>query len=120
MDTASSATPAKRDLLKEFTRGKFAMWLFLGSDAMGFMGLIGAYMVLRISSANWIVEGRDPELGIPLTAFMTFVLILSSVTMVTAHAAITKGNQKGLLRWLGLTILGGAIFLGLQVYEWTH
>ncbi len=120
MESASPAAPAKRNLLNEFTRGKLAMWLFLGSDAMGFMGLIGAYMVLRISSANWVVAGRDPELGITLTAIMTFILILSSVTMVTAHAKILKGDQKGLVRWLGLTVIGGAIFLGLQVYEWTH
>ena len=117
---ASAATPGKRNLLGEFTRGKLAMWLFLGSDAMGFMGLIGAYMVLRISSGNWIVDGRDPELGITLTAIMTFILILSSVTMVTAHSKITKGDQAGLVKWLGLTILGGVVFLGLQVYEWWH
>ena len=51
---------------------------------------------------------------------MTFILIMSSVTMVTALARIQKGNVKGLLFWLGLTILGGATFLSLQVYEWTH
>ncbi|MEM8885161.1 MAG: cytochrome c oxidase subunit 3 [Planctomycetota bacterium] len=101
-----------------FTSGKFAMWLFLASDAMGFMGLIGAYMVLRISSDNWMDNALDPAFGIPLTAFMTFLLIVSSVTMVKALSAIQRGNQKGLLFWLGLTILGGAAFLGMQVYEW--
>jgi heme/copper-type cytochrome/quinol oxidase subunit 3 len=113
-------TPSARRGLDSFTSGKLAMWLFLASDAMGFMGLIGAYMVLRISSSNWQITGRDPNLGIGLTAFMTFLLILSSVTMVTALSAIQKGNRKGLLLWLGCTILGGAGFLGLQAYEWTH
>ena len=94
------------------------MWLFLASDAMGFMGLIGAYMVLRITSDNWHDKLLDPNFGINLTAFMTFLLIVSSVTMVKALSAIQKGDQKGLTRWLGFTILGGLTFLGLQVYEW--
>ena len=119
MEPATAAVPApKREY--SFTPGKLAMWLFLGSDAMGFMGLIGAYMVLRITSANWFRPEFDPPLGIGLTAFMTFVLICSSVTMVTALSAIQKGNRKRLLLWLGLTILGGVVFLGLQAYEWSH
>ncbi len=120
MESTTAAVPAlKRDPLG-FTPGKLAMWLFLASDAMGFMGLIGAYMVARISSHDWQIPGRDPDFGIGLTAFMTFLLIVSSVTMVTALAAIQKGNRKGLLLWLGLTILGGLTFVGLQAYEWTH
>ncbi len=114
-----SAPAVRRDPLA-FTPGKLGMWLFLASDAMGFMGLIGAYMVLRISSSDWQVPGRDPNFGIALTGGMTFLLILSSVTMVTALSAIAKGNRKGLLLWLGCTILGGASFLSLQAYEWTH
>ncbi len=115
----ANQNPAKQNPLR-FTFGKLAMWLFLASDAMGFMGLIGGYMVLRIGSDNWMIDALDPAFGIPLTAFMTFVLILSSVTMVTAHSAAVKGDQKGIVRWLGLTIVGGVIFLGLQVYEWNH
>jgi len=106
--------------LRAFSSGKFAMWLFLASDLMGFMGLIGAYMVLRISSANWFDPAYDPAFGINLTAFMTFLLIVSSVTMVKALSAIQRGDQKGLTRFLGLTILGGLTFLSLQVYEWQH
>ncbi|MFQ5844080.1 MAG: heme-copper oxidase subunit III [Planctomycetota bacterium] len=101
------------------TPGKVGMWLFLASDGMGFMGLIGAYMVLRIAAGRWQQPG-DPTFGIPLTAFMTFVLICSSVTMVKALAAIRKDSRRGLLVWLGMTILGGLVFLGLQAYEWTH
>ena len=117
METSAPAIEKPGPL--NFTWGKLGMWLFLGSDLMGFMGLIGLYMVLRISASDWQLPG-DPSFGIPLTAFMTFILIMSSVTMVTALARIQKGNVKGLLFWLGLTILGGATFLSLQVYEWTH
>lgn len=119
MEPATAAVPATRRG-HSFTPGKLAMWLFLGSDAMGFMGLIGAYMVLRITSANWFRPEFDPPLGISLTAFMTFVLICSSVTMVTALSAIRKGDRKRLLIWLGATILGGVVFLTLQAYEWSH
>ena len=117
METAAPAIEKPGPI--SFTWGKLGMWLFLGSDLMGFMGLIGLYMVLRISAGDWQLPG-DPSFGIPLTAFMTFILIMSSVTMVTALSRIQKGNVKGLLFWLGLTILGGATFLSLQVYEWTH
>jgi heme/copper-type cytochrome/quinol oxidase subunit 3 len=120
MDTLAAAEPSLKKNPLSFTNGKLAMWLFLASDAMGFMGLIGGYMVLRISSPNWQNPDLDPNFGINLTAFMTFVLILSSVTMVTALDRIQKGHQKGLLLWLGATIAGGAIFVGLQVYEWSH
>ena len=119
MTTNAGAAALPRNPLR-FTPGKLGMWLFLGSDAMGFMGLIGLYMVLRISSADWQRSQFDPDFGIGLTAFMTFLLIVSSVTMVRALSAIEKGDTKRLLLWLGATILGGAVFLGLQVYEWSH
>jgi heme/copper-type cytochrome/quinol oxidase subunit 3 len=120
METPSTAAPALSGPAFPFTNGKLGMWLFLASDGMGFLGLIMAYMVLRIAAPDWQVVGRDPGFGIGLTAFMTFVLILSSVTMVTALAAIKRGEPKKMLFWLAATAAGGATFLGLQVYEWTH
>ena len=114
-----------------FTPGKFAMWLLIVADAMGFIGLIAAYIVVRAGDGVMkLVDGKEvpawppldiqPELGIELTSGMTFLLILSSVTMVTALARITKGDVAGLRKWLLLTMIGGATFLGLQVYEWQH
>jgi len=117
---AAVAHTTHHEQIPAFSSGKLAMWLFLASDAMGFMGLIGAYMVLRISSNNWHDVEFDPDFGINLTAFMTFLLIVSSVTMVKALSSIQKGDQKGLTLWLGCTILAGLTFLGLQVYEWQH
>jgi heme/copper-type cytochrome/quinol oxidase subunit 3 len=118
METTAVAVPARKPYT--FTPGKLAMWLFLGSDAMGFMGLIGAYMVLRITSPDWQRPELDPNFGVQLTAFMTFLLIVSSVTMVTALARIERGSRRGLLFWLAMTICGGLTFLVLQAYEWTH
>ena len=132
MSVAAEAVALPEKKPYTLSPGKLAMWLFLASDAMGFMGLIGAYMVLRIAAplkvlneageqiaGGWHKVG-DPSFGIDLTAFMTFVLICSSVTMVKALAAISRGDQKKLIFWLGCTIGGGLFFLGCQVYEWSH
>jgi heme/copper-type cytochrome/quinol oxidase subunit 3 len=94
------------------------MWVFLAGDAMSFGGLIAAYAALRIGDPNWPLPTE--HLGIPLTAFMTFLLICSSVTMVKGLEAIQHGDQAGLRKFLGLTILGGSLFLAMQAYEWTH
>jgi cytochrome c oxidase subunit III len=98
--------------------GKLMMWLFLMSDAMSFAGLLCAYGAVRMGNPLWPVPSSI--LGVPLTALNTFILICSSVTMVKAVAAIQRGDQKGLKTFLALTMLGGAIFLGIQAYEWTH
>ena len=98
--------------------GKLGMWMFLAGDAMGFGALIAGYGALRYYSTNW--PQPSDVLGIPLTALMTFILIVSSVTMVKALSAIHHGDQAGLRKFLGLTVLGGLIFLSLQAYEWTH
>jgi cytochrome c oxidase subunit 3 len=98
--------------------GKLGMWLFLAGDAMSFGGLIVGYGILRHASSKWPVP-KD-VLGINLTAFMTFLLIVSSVWMVLALAAIQENNKARFNKFLGLTILGGAMFLGCQAYEWTH
>jgi len=98
--------------------GKLGMWLFLAGDAMSFGCLIVGYGILRHASTNWPVP-KD-VLGINLTAFMTFLLIVSSVWMVTALSAIKKGDMRKFQKFLGLTILGGIAFLGCQAYEWTH
>ena len=99
------------------SQGKLGMWLFLISDAMSFGALLAAYGAIRAGAAEWAPPSE--VLGINLTAFMTFLLICSSVTMVKALEAIQKGNQSRMCTFLGLTILGGLIFLGLQAYEWT-
>jgi heme/copper-type cytochrome/quinol oxidase subunit 3 len=59
-------------------------------------------------------------LGINLTAIMTFLLICSSVTMVKALEWLGKGDRSRAVQYLFFTALGGAIFVSLQAYEWTH
>jgi heme/copper-type cytochrome/quinol oxidase subunit 3 len=97
-------------------RGKFAIWLFLATEVMFFSGLIGSYIVLRTATRTW--PNPQDRLAVDITAFNTFVLITSSWLMVKALFAAERGDKKGILKWLGLTILGGSFFVGIQVYEY--
>lgn len=101
------------------TPGKFCMWLFLGSDAMGFATLICSYLVLRMSSPQWVADDL-PLPPIELTGFSTFVLIISSVTMVMAYSAVCEGRIRALQGWLFATLLGGITFLVCQFMEYSH
>ena len=96
---------------------KFAVWLFLASEVMFFAGLIGAYIVLRGGAAEWPVVANI--LNVPLVAGNTFILIVSSVTMVRALAAIEDGNQAGMRRLLLATAALGIVFLSIQAVEWS-
>ena len=97
---------------------KLGMWVFLASEVMFFTGLIGAYIILRAGTDAWPLPGQDSPLAINITAFNTFMLICSSVTMVKAFASIEQGDQKGLRLFLALTVVLGTAFVGIQVYEY--
>jgi heme/copper-type cytochrome/quinol oxidase subunit 3 len=94
---------------------KLGIWTLIGSEAVFFSALIVTYLVNRGRS----VTGPFPHevLDIGLTAFNTFVLLASSLTMVTALASIEQGNRRGLKIWLIATALLGLTFLGGQAYE---
>lgn len=96
---------------------KLGMWVFLLSEVMFFSSLIGAYIILRFAHPEQWAEPNE-VLNVPLTGFNTFMLICSSVTMVKAFAAIEHGDQAGLRKWLLATIVLGASFVGIQVYEY--
>ena len=87
---------------------KLGMWVFLLSEIMFFTGLIGAYIILRFAQPDAFAE-PGIVLNVPLTAFNTFVLICSSVTMVKGFAAIQNGDQRGLRLWLLATVFLGAL-----------
>ncbi|HEY4122283.1 MAG TPA: cytochrome c oxidase subunit 3 [Byssovorax sp.] len=101
--------------------GKIGMWVFLLSDAFSFGGLLLAYGILRGGTkGEWGPSPslHEPHLGINFTALLTFLLICSSVTMVLAHAAATEGDRAKTVRYLGLTVLGGVLFLCGQYQEY--
>src|ERR1700759_4631723 len=109
--------------------GKMMMWFFLLSDAFTFSSLLISYGALRFSSAAWpapeLVFQSVPGLiehGAPLVfvGLMTFILILSSVTMVLAVEAGHRNAKKEVIWWMVGTIIGGLMFLGCQALEWNH
>ncbi|MDZ4823224.1 MAG: cytochrome c oxidase subunit 3 [Flavobacteriales bacterium] len=109
--------------------GKMMMWYFLVSDALTFGGLLTSYGVIRHASADaWPVGEQVFESlpflgsGYPLiyVALMTFILIISSVTMVLAVEAGHRLDNRGVIKWLGYTIIGGMFFVGSQGWEWYH
>jgi heme/copper-type cytochrome/quinol oxidase subunit 3 len=115
---APGATPRNAPTFGAATTGKVGMWVFLVTDAMTFAGLLLGYAILRAGNPKWPLPST--VLGIPFTGFMTFVLILSSVTMVQALDAAKHGERRQTALWLFATALGGAFFLGGQVYEYSH
>jgi len=146
IDRGTMAAAVPRIQGPPVTPGKVAMWLFLATEVMFFTGLIGTYIVLRAGSPasaysnayapnkvpadfaaspevkvyNWPLpyDAATNPLSIDLTAGNTFILICSSVSMVLALAAIQRGDRRGLSRWLLVTVLVGATFLGIQIYEY--
>ena len=108
--------------------GKLMMWYFLMSDSFTFGAFLISYGTIRFSLNTWVdhnyVFNEFPftEANLPLAfvSLMTFILIFSSVTMVLGVHEGHKMNQKGVAKWLFLTILGGLAFLGCQAWEWTH
>jgi cytochrome c oxidase subunit III len=109
--------------------GKLMMWFFLVSDALTFGGLLVAYGFTRHDAQDAWPIGEEtfnsmPFLGhgYPLlyVALMTFILIVSSVTMVLAVEAGHRMDRKGVTKWLALTIVGGFFFVGSQAWEWSH
>jgi len=108
--------------------GKMMMWFFLLTDAFTFGAFLISYGTTRFFSAVWPdpnhVFGSFPFLGsgYPLlfVSIMTFILIMSSVTMVLAVHAGHYNDKKGVIKWLLWTIIGGIAFLSCQAWEWTH
>ena len=109
--------------------GKMMMWYFLVSDALTFGGLLTAYGFVRASSEDaWPIgeqvfralPGLDGQYPLIYVALMTFILIVSSVTMVLAVEAGHRNDKSGVVRWMALTIIGGIFFLGSQAWEWSH
>ncbi len=109
--------------------GKLMMWYFLMSDTFTFGAFLISYGTIRFSQNYW----PDPNhvfnafpfaghMNLPLAfvSLMTFILIISSVTMVLAVHAGHHMDRKGVIKWMSWTIVGGFAFLACQAWEWTH
>ena len=98
---------------------KLGMWIFLSSEFMFFGALISNYLLY---SNRGGFAGTYPSqiYDIPFTSVSSFVLLMSSLTMVLAHNALSRGDQNGTRTWLFATASLGAVFLGGQVFEFTE
>ncbi len=109
------APPVEEETTTGINHRKLLMWVFLGSDCLFFGSLIATYMVYRGQS----IVGPYPAdiIDVPVTTISTFVLLMSSFSMVMGVAAARNGNQKRLIQWLLLTIVLGSGFIAFQIYE---
>lgn len=98
---------------------KLAMWLYLASEVVIFGTLIAVYVIFRFNNPEAVQEVQQ-ELGLTLVSFNTFLLLASSWAMVMGLREAQKNNPQGLARWIGLTALLGAAFVGLQGVEYTE
>ena len=95
---------------------KLGMWLFLASECLLFGGLITTYLLYRRP-----LQGPTPHeiFDIPFTSTSSFVLLMSSLTMVLAVSAIERGEHQRMRVWIGATAALGATFIAGQIYEFT-
>lgn len=120
---------------------KLAFWLFLGSECLLFGALISTYLLSKARFITEVVAGNpnvvgtmpdgtlmaefaekqsvEPMFDIPFTSLSSFVLLMSSLAMVLAHSAVSRGDYRNTRIWLATTALLGSLFIGGQVYEFT-
>jgi cytochrome c oxidase subunit 3 len=107
--------------------GKMMMWFFIVSDALTLSGFLVSYGIARFKFIEFWPKADEVCTHVPFfhgnypmyyVAFMTFILIMSSVTMVLAVDAGHKLKQAKVVFYMLLTIIGGAIFVGSQAWEW--
>ncbi len=108
----SSGRPALENLI-------LATLFFIGAEAMFFAGLIFAFWILRLGAAVW-PPPLQPRLPVGITMINTVVLLASSWVIVTAIRALAARDRRRGLRRLALTAGLGALFLGVQGYEWVR
>ena len=108
------------------SNAKLAIWLFLSSEALFFGAFISTYFLYRGGDSVFLNKGYPDALtpeklyNIPFTSVTSFILLMSSLTMVLALAAIQRGDHRQLRIWLLATAIFGATFVGGQVYEFTE
>jgi len=97
---------------------KLGMWLFLSSEFLFFGALISNYLLFGGKAFDSVTPREIYD--IPFTSFSSFVLLMSSLTMVLAHDALVRDDQGQVRTWLFATGALGTVFLGGQVFEFTE
>ena len=96
---------------------KLAMWIFLGSEFLFFGAFISTYLLYYQRTNGG--PGVQDVFDIPFTSVSSFVLLMSSLTMVLAHNAHVRGDMRRMRMWILATAMQGMVFIGGQVYEFT-
>jgi len=98
--------------------GKVAIWMFLASEIMFFIGILGTYIIFRTGSPHLFSKHAE-ALSKPLAGTNTLVLIFSSLTMALSVDAAQKGNRNRLMACLAITLLCALGFLGIKYVEYS-
>jgi heme/copper-type cytochrome/quinol oxidase subunit 3 len=96
---------------------KMAMWAFLGSECLFFGSLISTYLLYHDTTGSGPTSADVYD--IPFTSISSFVLLMSSLTMVLALSSIQQGNIRAMRIWLMATAFLGLTFVGGQIFEFT-
>lgn len=115
--TEHDSAPGAHHTSLGLSNTKLAMWLFLGSECLLFGGLISTYMLYRNRHSEDV--GPDQLWDIPFTSASSFVLLMSSLTMVLAVSAANRKDDRNTKLWLIVTATLGGLFVAGQVYEFT-
>jgi heme/copper-type cytochrome/quinol oxidase subunit 3 len=118
-DAAAPHAHIEHDTNTGISNTKLGMWIFLASECLLFGGLITTYLLYKTPIS--IEQGPAPHevYDIPFTSVSSFVLLMSSLTMVLAVAAIERGDHHRVRTWLVATALLGGTFIAGQIYEFT-
>lgn len=105
------------DLGQQKEAATLGMWLFLATEVLFFGGLFAAYLLYRVWYPDVFGEASR-TLDITLGSMNTLVLIGSSLTMALAVHAAATGERRALMLFIGITMLLGAVFLGIKGVEY--
>lgn len=118
MSGASTKTIASARSVTGIPNGRLALWWVIASEIVIFGGLLGSYVMHRLGHPEWAGYAEHTQTSAGATN--TFVLLTSSLFAVLAHQAAKEGRGPHAARWLVATVGGGAAFLGIKGYEWSH
>ncbi len=104
---------------REMSGPILGMVLFVASEAMFFAAFFGAYFTIRSGSSTWPPKGI-PDLKIDIATILTVILVSSSIVLQIGIRSIRTGDPRRAMVWLGLTIVLGLTFLGLQLYDYSQ
>ncbi len=97
-----------------------SMGWFILAEAMIFMSLFANYWLQRLLTPDWPPAGTPAEMPVAIPLIMTVLLVSSSFTIHAGEARLENDDRAGFVKWLAITMLLGAAFLGMSLFEWGH